>query len=157
MDKDSITVLVSDIEMQMALIEKVFDEMENRAKGLKPDDRVRLESVAYQIHNLYNAVEDLLQTVAAHFENQISDTARWHTVLLHRMTQEIEGIRPAFLSEECYRLLNGLRGFRHFFRHAYSVPIEYDQLQVNLRRARQLRPCLRRDVDHFLEQIQPAS
>lgn len=50
-----------------------------------------MESVAYQIHNLFNAVEDLLKIVAASFENQITDTARWHTALLQRMTQEVVG------------------------------------------------------------------
>jgi hypothetical protein len=42
--------------------------------------------------------------VAAHFENQISDTARWHSVLLQRMSQEIPGIRPIVLSQESYLL-----------------------------------------------------
>lgn len=40
------------------------------------DDIVRVESVAYQLHTFYNAVEDLLKLVATHFENNISDAAR---------------------------------------------------------------------------------
>ncbi len=67
------------------------------------------------------------------------------------MTQNITGIRPALLSEACYLLLNGLRGFRHFFRHAYNIPLEYPQLQINLEKALTLYFCLERDVDNFLE------
>jgi hypothetical protein len=155
MDRNSLTVLTSDVETQMAFIETIFSRLEERAAGLEPDDEVRLESAAYQVHNLYSAVEDLMKIIAAHFENQIADTARWHTALLHRMAQEITGVRPPLLSQETYRLLNSLRGFRHFFRHAYAVPIEYAQLQVNLNKARRLRPRLREDVDCSLGQLQP--
>ncbi|MFQ6100785.1 MAG: hypothetical protein ACE5OS_06070 [Anaerolineae bacterium] len=154
MDRNALTVLTSDVEAQMALIEDIFAGLERRAAGLEPDDEVRMESVAYQIHNLYNAAEDLLKITAAHFENQIADSARWHTALLHRMTQEITGVRPPLLSQETYRLLNSLRGFRHFFRHAYAAPVEYAQLQINLDKARQLRPRLREDVERFLSQLQ---
>jgi len=62
-------------------------------------------------------------------------------------------VRPALLSESSYRLLNDRRGFRHFFRHAYAAPIEYDQLSLNLDRARQLRRQLREDVDRFLQEL----
>ncbi len=154
MDKNALIVLTADLTTQMAVVKSVSLMLEERARGLQPDDLVRLESVAYQIHNFYNAIEDLLKIVAAHFENQISDTARWHSVLLQRMSQEIPGIRPVLLSPESYLLLNSLRGFRHFFRHAYGVPIDYEQLQINLNKARQLYPCLERDLNQFFEALQ---
>ena len=114
MDKNTLIVLRADLTTQMAVVKSVSLLIEERARGLQKDDPIRLESVAYQIHNFYNAIEDLLKIVAAHFENQISDTTRWHTVLLQRMSQEIPGIRPLLLSQESYLLLNSLRGFRHF-------------------------------------------
>ncbi len=154
MDKNSLIVLTADLTAQMAVVKSISLLLEERASGLKVDDPVRLESVAYQIHNFYNAIEDLLKMVASHFENQISDTARWHSVLLQRMSQEISGIRPAVLSQESYLLLNSLRGFRHFFRHAYGVPIDYEQLQINLKKARQLFPNLEQDLNQFFAQLQ---
>ena len=154
MDKNALIVLTADINAQMALVRKTLEIIDERAAQLKPDDQIRLESVAYQIHNLYNAIEDLLKLVAEHFENQIADRARWHTALLQRMTQEVPGIRPALLSQECYFILNSLRGFRHFFRHAYGVPIDYAQLLVNLDKANQLSYFLERDLDHFFGELQ---
>ncbi|MBC6422836.1 MAG: hypothetical protein GDA43_17860 [Hormoscilla sp. SP5CHS1] len=153
MDKNALTILQTDIQGQMDLIDKIFAKLEERAIGLTPDEPAIMESVAYQIHNLYNAVEDLLKIVAAHFENQITDTARWHSVLLQRMTQDIPGIRPRLLSESSYLNLNNLRGFRHFFRHAYGVNIDYEQLAMNLDKARLLDPSLTQDVENFLKQV----
>ncbi len=153
MDKNTLIVLRADLTTQMVVVKSVSLLIEERARGLQKDDPIRLESVAYQIHNFYNAIEDLLKIVAAHFENQISDTTRWHTVLLQRMSQEIPGIRPRLLSQESYLLLNSLRGFRHFFRHAYGVPIDYEQLLINLNKALQLYPCLEQDLNQFFEAL----
>jgi hypothetical protein len=154
MDKNTLIVLRADITTQMAVVKTISSLIELRAEGLHKDDPVRLESVAYQIHNFYNAIEDLLKIIAAHFENQISDTARWHSVLLQRMSQEIPGIRPVLLSRESYLLLISLRGFRHFFRHAYGVPIDYEQLQINLNKSLQLYSCLDRDLKQFFKALQ---
>lgn len=151
MDKNQLIVLQADINAQLTIIKTIAATVEERARGLETDDAVRLESVAYQVHNLYNATEDLLKLIATHFENQISDSTRWHTLLLQRMTQELPGIRPAILSQKSYLLLNALRGFRHFFRHAYGVPIDYDQLLLNLNKARQLYPLLEQDIHQFLQ------
>lgn len=154
MDRARLTLLISDIKAQMGVIEAIYKKLDVRAAGLQPDDEIQLESAAYQLHNLYNAVEDLLQLVAAHFENQIEGAGRWHTALLRRMNQDVEGVRPALLSDESYFLLNGLRSFRHFFRHAYAVPIEYAQLQINLDKVRRLLPCLERDIEQFPHRLQ---
>jgi hypothetical protein len=157
MDKRQLAVFEADLRSQMQLIHRVIEMLEARATGLQPDDPVRLESVAYQIHNFYNAVEDLLRTVAAQFENQITDAARWHQLILQRMTQDIQTVRPALLSQTSFQSLNALRGFRHFFRHAYGVPIDYDQLVANLDRVRQGYPALVQDVDRFLVQLQQSA
>lgn len=92
--------------------------------------------------------------MATYFENNITDTARWHTALLQRMTQEITEIRPALLSGETYKLLNGLRGFRHFFRHAYGAKIEYEQLKINLDKAVNLLPSLATDIERFIQKLE---
>ncbi len=154
MDARQLAVFTADVRSQMHLIQRVGQLLELRATGLQQDDVVRMESVAYQIHNFYNAVEDLLQTIALQFENQVTDSSRWHQLILQRMTQEIETVRPAFLSTDSFEALNALRGFRHFFRHAYGVPIDYDQLTANLNRVRTALPSLQQDVERFLHQLQ---
>jgi hypothetical protein len=148
-----VAILTAEVKAQMALIEAVYVKLETRAADLAPENEAGLESIAYQIHNLYNAVEDLLKLLASRFENQITDTSQGHSALLRRMTQAVEGMRPAVLSEESYSFLNGLRGFRHFFRHAYGVTIDYGQLSANLVRARGVRATLQRDMQRFLEAL----
>jgi len=153
MEENDLAVLKADIAAQRRVIEQVFVLLEQRATGLAPDNPEKLESVAYQLHNGYSAIEDLLKLIATYFENNVSDTARWHSLLLQRMTQPIEGVRPAVISLESYGLLNALRAFRHFFRHAYGVPIDFAQLQSNLNKARQLKPMLNQDLEDFVQTL----
>ncbi|TVQ43363.1 MAG: hypothetical protein EA365_12780 [Gloeocapsa sp. DLM2.Bin57] len=153
MDKNTLILLKTDLQGQRQLINNIFQKLEQRAEGLTPDDLIRLESIAYQIHNLYTASEDLLKIIATYFENNITNTAQWHANLLTRLSQNIPGIRPAFLTEETFLILNSLRGFRHFFRHAYGANIEYDQLKINLDKALKLREYLAKDCDNFLKKI----
>ncbi len=137
----------------MALIEQTFERMEARAAELSSGRAVELESVGYQLHNVYNAVEDLFVIVARHFENNIADMSSWHTALLQRMAHAVEGVRPALITTETHQLLAPLRSFRHFFRHADVAVIEQPQLEINLHKARAVRLSLQQDVEHFLAQL----
>jgi hypothetical protein len=153
MDSAAQLIFITDLNAQLSTLHRIVNRLNERATGLTPEDVVRMESVAYQLHNFYNAVEDLLKLIATHFENNISESAQWHSALLQRMMQDVSGIRPAVISLKTFTALNGLRGFRHFFRHAYEVPINYEQLSVNLKLASTVLPQLERDIDIFLRKI----
>jgi hypothetical protein len=79
MEKNDLIILITDINAQMDLIKTISERLKQRATDLTADDIIHLESVAYQIHNLYNATEDLFKIIATYFENNIGDTSRWHS------------------------------------------------------------------------------
>ena len=154
MDSIRLAVLQAEIEAQLGRIEQVFVLLEDRASDLQPDNPGSVESVAYQLHNVYNAIEYLMEIVAKAFENNISDLSRWHTQLLDRMNLEISGVRPALLAKETNTLLHELRAFRHFFRHAYGIPLDFIRVEQNLHKARQVRSLVARDTALFLKALQ---
>lgn len=152
MDRKRLAGITSEIEAQVKLIAMVSDRLQSRVdEGL--DKPSQLDSAAFQTHNLYCAVEDLLKLIAKNFENHIGSGGDWHRVLLLRMSQPVRGIRPAFLQEDSLAAMNKLRGFRHFVRHAYGMEIEIDQLQSNLRAAQNLYQLISRDADVFLKTL----
>lgn len=93
------------------------------------------------------------KVIASYFENNIADSARWHSALLQRMGTEIPGVRPALISGPTFQHLNPLREFRHFFRHAYVSVVELEPLKANVEHARQAYQLLQSDVIAFLEQL----
>ncbi len=54
MDNNTSVIFQSDLLAQLELIKRIVGQLQNRAEGLQADDIVRLESAAYQIHNLYS-------------------------------------------------------------------------------------------------------
>jgi uncharacterized protein YutE (UPF0331/DUF86 family) len=154
MDKKQLTALEASIRDQQKLIEEIYRKINRRKKGYTKDP-LALESLAYQLHNLYCAFEDLFRLVADHFENHIVDQMVWHKELLNKMKLKINGIRPALISESSYELLNELRGFRHLFRHAYGIELEPDRIKIVLHKALALQKKYKSEISDFLKQLKP--
>lgn len=150
MDAERLTILKSEMHAQINEIEGIYNKLEDRKKKR---GKAGLESIGYQLHNLYCAFEDLFKIVAEYFENHIQDKIKYHMELLRRMTVSIEGVRPPLLSHESYLLLDNLRSFRHFFRHAYSYEIDARKVRIVLDDADKLRDIFKRNVDFFLESL----
>ena len=147
MEKARLAVLKAELKAQIQEIEGIYTRIEDRKRKT---DKVAIESVGYQLHNLYCAFEDLFKIVAETFENQIQDKSTLHQELLKRMAISIEGVRPRLLSQECFLLLDNLRSFRHLFRHAYSYGLDERKVKIVLDDAFTLRGICRNDIDAFL-------
>ena len=151
MDEARIAILKAEIDSRQRDIDAIYDRIEDR-RGAFRETSEGIDSMAYQIHNLYSAFEQLFETVVHYFENRIEEE-RYHIDLLRRTRLEIDGIRPALVSDEAFVLLDELRRFRHFFRHAYTAGLNPENLADLLSKTERLRPVHRRDVAEFLVRI----
>ena len=147
MDETRVAILKAEIDSRERDIHDVYVRIENRRESFR-DTPEGMDSMAYQIHNLYSAFEQLFETVVRFFENRLEEE-RYHVDLLRRMRLEIDDIRPALVSGEAFELLDELRRFRHFFRHAYTAELNPQILEDLLVKAERLRQIHRRDVDNF--------
>jgi len=153
MDKREVSLLKSDLLENYENIEKIYNRIQERLPDFK-DSPQNIDSMAYQLHNLYGAYEELFEIVAGFFENQIKGS-RYHIDLLRRMKTEIEGFRPALISHDTYELLYELQRFFHFFRHAYSSELNSHKIDMLVQIAIQLKAQFRKDMDTFLDQLRP--
>jgi hypothetical protein len=110
---------------QLPIIGKLYGQI--RVLDLNEDDKCYVFSIKAQ--QLFTAVEDLLKATAKSFENNLDDTSKYHIELLRRMATEINGIRPAVLSDSSLKVLDKLRSFRHFIRHAYDYELDVEELK----------------------------
>ena len=153
MDKGAFAVLeaglrarVRDISRIGGRIEERLDTFAHSAEGV--------DSMGYQLHNLYGAFEQLFEEVARFFENQI-DEARYHADMIRRMQLEIQGIRPALLAAETASDLDELRRFRHLFRHAYTADLDPDKVANLAAKAVCIQRDFIQDFERFLALLQP--
>jgi hypothetical protein len=66
-DSIRLSLLEAEIKAQLDKIEQVFALLEARTTNFQPDNPGSVESVAYQLHNVYNAIEYLMEIVALDF------------------------------------------------------------------------------------------
>lgn len=151
MDKEAAALLALDLREQWRVIEMVYGRLEERQR-VASDTPASVEGLAYQLHNLYGACEQLFELIARAFENQI-DGRRYHVDLLRRMRMDITGVRPALLSETVERDLNELRAFRHLFRHAYGVDLNPRKVRAVAEVADAVRRPLKDALDRFVAVI----
>ncbi len=151
MDKLRYAILEAEICQHYDMIKKIYDIIADRQTKNTPEG---IDSIAYHVHNLYGAYEELFESIARFFENNVEST-HYHTNLLFRMRMDISGMRPALLSEHTYKLLDEMRRFRHFFRHAYGVELNKDLVIRIAQIAIQLKEPFRHDMERFLEQLKP--
>lgn len=124
MRKESLALLLGYLRAQRDEIKRLFYEL----KDIKPTDDEKTVYLAYYLHNLYCAFEDLFIEIARTFENKIEDPSRYHRELLKRMSIEVPSIRPWVITKDSYRTLDELRKFRHVFRHAYTYDIDREKV-----------------------------
>ena len=153
MDEARYALLKAEVEDLCGQIDQIYARIEERHSEF--GNRLEsLDSMGYQLHNLYCAFEQVFEIVAQFFENNIAGE-HYHTDLLRRMRLTIEGIRPACISEKAFKLLDELRRFRHFFRHAYVSELEFDKLAHLVEVAEKLRVVFERDRQRFFAELKP--
>jgi len=148
-EEKEINLLKAEIDYQITAIDNVIIKINERKDDYTQNPRFA-ESLAYQLHNLYCAFEDLFKIVAKFFENTIEDTSRYHIKLLKRMTLDIEGVRPPLISRELCSALDEFRAFRHVFRHAYSYEIDTEKIRLLLEKFEYIQEKYKEDIRHFI-------
>jgi hypothetical protein len=153
--EERLKVFTAEIESQWEEMLKLHSSIKNKSASLKSDrnNEDLINSLAYKLHNLYSAYEDIFKLIARFFENQIEDITRYHIGLISRMRIAIEGIRPKLLSEDSYRILDELRGFRHIFRHAYTYELDAERIIRLSEKAEKLGDIFAKDFEKFKEEI----
>jgi hypothetical protein len=109
------------------LVKENARAMERIEKGA--DDRLDWAALGFTIHNLYGVIENYCLRIVKFFENGIGQDA-WHKELLRRMTLSIGDLRPAFLTDEAYLMIDELRSFRHLFRNLYARPLNPQRVRL---------------------------
>lgn len=146
---EAILILERSLRSDLKAIDTIYEALGTEVvQGDEPQDALIVK--AYYLHNLYSASENMFRAIAGVLENQIEDTAGWHSELLHRMTLDLSPLRPAVIDGSAHEKLDELRRFRHFFRTAYGVPLSGDRFALAQKKALALRSLLRPQIESFL-------
>jgi hypothetical protein len=93
----------------------------------KNPDLIETMAAAAVLHSFYNGLENIFFHIAKEYDKSIPSGNKWHKKLLEQMITGKN--RKPVLSDEIYQKLNEYLIFRHFFRHAYSYRLDWDEMQ----------------------------
>src|SRR5262245_11801692 len=121
---DQYIILLGYFDKQLLLIKSLYNEV------VKIDVKVydKRYTFSMKTQQLYTALEDLFKQIAKSFENHIEKLETFHKELLKRMTIDMPKMRPQVLSTKSFLLLDKIRSFRHFIRHAYDCELDVEEL-----------------------------
>ena len=102
--------------------------------------------IAVSLHGWYNAVESTLERIAVAFEGEIPRGGDSHRALLRGMTLDLGSVRPPVIARDTELELVELLKFRHFFRHAYTIELDWSRLLANVEHLNRAHPLLSRDL-----------
>jgi hypothetical protein len=141
-------VLERSIQSDLEIVEQLYDALGSPDLEESEPQEV-LIVVAYRLHNLYVAFENIFRNISTAFENHL-DSASWHRQLLQRMRLDLTPLRPAVIDPEAYERLDEMLRFRHVFRTMYGSELDSLRLQVVLRKALELKGLYRPQMESFL-------
>jgi hypothetical protein len=142
-------ILERNVQADLEVIERLYSEL-GKPELAESDEQEALIVVAYRLHSLYSAFENIFRNIATSFENHL-DPSSWHRQLLERMRLDLNPVRPAVLDAEAFEKLDELLRFRHLFRTGYGLRLDALRLQLVVRKAQELKAIYRRKIERFLE------
>jgi hypothetical protein len=140
-------------DKQFKLIKKIYKEI----KDLNLDEYDKRYVFALKLQQLYTAIEDLFKQIPKVFENEIEDTSAFHKELLTRMRLDIPQIRIAVIGDNSFRLLDKIRGFRHFIRHGYDYELDLDELILLQKKLNKNFASIIADIENFNQFVESLS
>jgi hypothetical protein len=85
---------------------------------------IHYSNLALKLHNFYTGCERIFRIIASELNHALPSSYDWHKRLLQRMCLEVEGTRPAVISEELHRELGDFAAFRHVVRNIYGYELD---------------------------------
>lgn len=111
-----------------------IDQLLNTYGGLldnckeREPDIVEIAALGSVLHSFYNGLENIFLIIAREVDNNLLQGSHWHRDLLVQMSEEIS-IREPVVSKALEESLADYLAFRHFYRHAYSYFLDWDELK----------------------------
>ncbi|MBE2223485.1 MAG: hypothetical protein IAF02_18235 [Anaerolineae bacterium] len=94
-----------------------------------PPDLVQVTALASVLHSFYNGLESIFVTIAREVDKEVPSADRWHRDLLEQMGAANDS-RDAVLPLVLLSQIQDYLAFRHFYRHAYSFFLRWEELQA---------------------------
>ena len=110
--------------------------------------KVVIRKKGIEIYKTFSQKEDA-EIFVYYKEKLIENMSNFPKELLTRMNTEVPKIRPAVISNKSLLLLDKIRAFRHFIRHAYDCELDERELALIQKRLQEEYLLVESDLKKF--------
>jgi hypothetical protein len=122
--------LTAEILSELREISRLHSEYKAFLRKYSPRmDKFLLRAKASYMADFYIGAEKIMRLIAEELDGGVPAGEKWHKKLIHSMTIEIPGVRPAIFSKGLYHDLLKFLGFRHVVRQAYGFELDRKKLE----------------------------
>jgi len=146
--------VTTQVEFEITQIDRLFEayaDLLERSQRSTPE-LVEMTALASVLHSFYNGVENIFLSVAKGLDKDVPTGFEWHGELLVRMTQARPS-RGQVISAELAQKLTDYLGFRHFYRHSYSLFLEWSKLEKLVIPLQEVWTQVKKEVRLFLDSL----
>jgi hypothetical protein len=131
-DRASATRLAAELRDEVAQVDKVVGHLREALakRGLEAQDVVTVHGVGGLVHDFYTGIEKALARTAPALNGALPQGDAWHRELLHAMTLDLPGLRPAVFHAETERILVEYLKFRHLYRNMYGFSLDWSRVRT---------------------------
>jgi len=138
-----------DIEFELGEIDSLFQLYEKELLDMEKSlNLVELTALASVLHSFYNGIENTLLIIAKYIDKNIPSDFEWHKSLLEQMAKENKH-RKAVLTDDTKNELLKYLGFRHFFRHSYSIHLKWERMEELVKSIRTVWEKFKAEISAF--------
>jgi uncharacterized protein YutE (UPF0331/DUF86 family) len=135
-------------EAEFENIQTVLDELFTVAAPGKTDYSVAdMAAVATFLHNAYNGIENVLKRTLSRKGIELKNAPTWHKDLLKISAGS------GIISNDLHDTLSNYLSFRHFFVHAYSFTLRWEELKPLVDGISGLVESFKAAVFHYIESM----
>lgn len=131
-----------------AEFEHIDDVLMELSRLVTPEKKlystVELAAMATFLHNCYNGIENILKRILLHAQTDVKESATWHRDLLSTALQQ------GVINSQLHERLAVYLSFRHFFIHAYSFTLKWDEIEPLVKDIQATVLKFRTTVDKYL-------
>ncbi len=110
--------------------------------------------VAVELHRYYTVLEEAFERVARFLDGHVPSGEGWHRELLRQVSLPVPGVREALVPQKVAADLSHLLSFRHFFRHAYAVELDWSRLIEHRDRVHRVHPDVKDGLERLLAHVE---
>ncbi|MBI4587127.1 MAG: hypothetical protein HY717_24205 [Planctomycetes bacterium] len=155
---NDLRLLCSELAAELLTVETLVSKAREQFQKVEgqPGEMECMAFAGY-LHHFYTGLEGIFERISLVFEGSLPEGSSWHRDLKKNMGLEIPKVRPAVLSAEVVKALDEFLGFRHIFRHAYGIDLEWDRLKALLQELTKTFDLAKKDLIKFLDYLKASA